>query len=137
MSLMPKASSCWPQTDRIRLGLRLVQAGSAKVRNVGGNQLRLSAGRAGGSGFAYLSAYSTRRFALEFDLDLPQNQHQANKASGVGRSSLTFADRLTLLFPLFGGKDLIVIHRPVHELHELQEPFQSQGFRSFCSFCTA
>jgi len=63
MSLMPKASSCWPQTDRIRLGLRLVQAGSAKVRNVGGNQLRLSAGSAEGSGLRLaFGSHSTRGF---------------------------------------------------------------------------
>jgi hypothetical protein len=42
----------------------LVQAGSAKVRNVGENQLRLSAGSAEGSGLRYNFGPSTRRFAL-------------------------------------------------------------------------
>jgi len=52
------------QTESV-WGWVLVQAGSAKVRNVGGNQLRLSAGRAGGSELRLpFGSYSTRRFAL-------------------------------------------------------------------------
>ena len=59
----------------------LVQAGSAKVRNVGGNQLRLSAGSAEGSGLRLaFGSHSTRCFALrEIKFNNTINRIRANK----------------------------------------------------------